>query len=136
VDEKIMLTVKTKVDKSKIHGLGVFADQNIPKGTIVWMFKEGIDTKYTKEQFESMTKEQQKDIIHFSYYDINLNCYIHSFDDSRYVNHSDNPNLSSHYDEHYVEGYSYANRDIKIGEELTDDYYEYDGVVNKKFTSG
>ena len=127
-----MLTVKTTVKQSSIHGLGVFADQFIPKGTIVWMFKEGIDFKYTKQQFEQMNKEQQTKMTHFSYYDNNLECYILCSDNSKYVNHSDNPNLSSYYDEHYVEGYSYANRDIMIGEEITDDYYEYDGVVKEK----
>ena len=37
-----MLLVRTYLDKSSIHGLGVFADQVIRKGTRIWTFVEGI----------------------------------------------------------------------------------------------
>ena len=31
-----MLKVRTYLDKSEIHGIGVFADEFIPKNTLVW----------------------------------------------------------------------------------------------------
>ena len=36
-----MLLVKTRLGKSRIHGLGVFAAQPIRKGQPVWRFVEG-----------------------------------------------------------------------------------------------
>jgi hypothetical protein len=38
-----MLTVKTIVLKSPIHGLGLFADEPIPAGKLVWRFVPGTD---------------------------------------------------------------------------------------------
>ena len=52
-----MLFVKTKVLPSNIHGLGLFADQFVPKGTIIWKFTPGFDLKFTKEQIERFPKE-------------------------------------------------------------------------------
>ena len=43
-----MLYVKTKIGQSKIHGMGLFADQFIKKGTIIWKFTPGFDLKFTK----------------------------------------------------------------------------------------
>ncbi|HEY9586021.1 MAG TPA: hypothetical protein VJJ27_00060 [Candidatus Paceibacterota bacterium] len=45
-----MLLIKTKVKSSKIHGLGLFADQFIPEGTEIWRFTPGFDQKFTGEQ--------------------------------------------------------------------------------------
>ncbi len=38
-----MLLIKTKLDLSKIHGIGLFAGEDIPKGTIIWRFNSLID---------------------------------------------------------------------------------------------
>ena len=42
-----MLLVKTYLDKSRIHGLGVFAAQPICKGAKIWRFVYGFDRFYT-----------------------------------------------------------------------------------------
>ena len=51
-----MLLVKTYLDKSPIHGLGVFAAEPIPKGTKIWRFVEGFDRCYTPKQFAKLPK--------------------------------------------------------------------------------
>ncbi len=38
-----MLLVKTKIGQSNISGIGVFADEFIPKGTVIWRYQEGFD---------------------------------------------------------------------------------------------
>ena len=48
-----MYLVKTYLDKSGIHGMGVFAGEDIPKGTIVWDFVEGVDQACMKTSFEA-----------------------------------------------------------------------------------
>lgn len=45
-----MLFVKTKIAPSNIHGIGLFADQFISKGALVWKFTPGFDLKFTSEQ--------------------------------------------------------------------------------------
>ncbi len=52
-----MMCIKTNVLPSKIHGLGLFADEFIPKGTIIWKFTQGFDLKFTKEQIKKFPKE-------------------------------------------------------------------------------
>ena len=42
-----MLLVKTYLDRSPIHGLGVFAAEFIRKGTRVWRFVESFDRVYS-----------------------------------------------------------------------------------------
>ena len=47
-----MLYVKTKIRLSKVHGIGLFADENIPKGTVIWRFTPGFDLKFTDDQIK------------------------------------------------------------------------------------
>ncbi len=54
-----MLLVKTKLGLSKIHGIGLFADENIKKGTIIWKFTPDFDLKFTKAQIEKFPKQLQ-----------------------------------------------------------------------------
>lgn len=48
--------VKTKIAPSKIHGIGLFADEFIPEDTIIWKFTKGFDLKFTKEQVKKFPK--------------------------------------------------------------------------------
>ena len=45
-----MLLIKTKIQESRIHGIGLFADEFIPKGTEIWKFTPGFDMKFTREE--------------------------------------------------------------------------------------
>jgi len=38
-----MLLVRTRLNPSKIHGLGCFAAERISRGTVVWTLDESID---------------------------------------------------------------------------------------------
>jgi hypothetical protein len=40
---KIMLLIRAKVKKSKVHGVGLFAAQFVSKGTKTWKLKPKID---------------------------------------------------------------------------------------------
>lgn len=108
-----MLKVKTALKASPIHGIGLFAKQFIPKGTIVWEMSE-LDLKLTREEFnrlDDITKEL------FNYYGFtDGGHYILGVDNSRFVNHSDSPNVVN----------DIAARDIEIGEEITYDYKNFD----------
>lgn len=132
-----MLCVKTKVLPSDIHGLGLFADEFIPKGTLIWKFLPGFDQRFTSEQVMAFpTIVHQYLARHASFRKSNL--YLLCADEGNYFNHSDNPNVHSLKKEGELEMPVYALRDIKAGEELTENYDEYDLVnddrnILKKF---
>ena len=54
-----MMCVKTKLGVSKTHGIGLFADEFIPKATIIWKFTPNFDLKFTKEQIKGFPKAVQ-----------------------------------------------------------------------------
>lgn len=118
-----MLLVKTKISQSKIHGIGLFADELIPKGTRIWQFEPGFDIEVDAKKFKQLPKTAQAKLINSDYNDGSIHVLLG--DDARFVNHSDNPNTDGVLspDGH---GYTIANRDILPGEEITTDYYDTD----------
>jgi|SRR3989338_5368243 len=113
-----MLLVKTKIGPSPIHGIGLFANQDIPKDTIVWSFNPLIDKVLTDKEVATLPIFTQEFIDTYSFFDRGVHILCGDF--GIFVNHSENPNLGSTAND------SFALRDIKKGEELTDNYESYD----------
>jgi len=126
-----MLLVKTKVQESAIHGLGLFADQFIPKGTEIWKFTPGFDVKFTKEQVLSFPKILQIFIYTYAWKSKKSGLYCHSVDDGRFFNHCSNPNSLSEYRDDEEESVNVALRDIQIGEEITNNYSAFEDENDK-----
>ena len=122
-----MVCVKTKIDRSEIHGIGIFADEFIAKGTKVWEFTENFDLKYTKQEIESFPEYIQKYLETYSWLSKKSNKYCLSSDNGKYFNHSkQKQNVQSYYLDGHDEVITYALRDIEIGEELLDDYDSFE----------
>src|SRR3989344_7740534 len=121
-----MLLVKTKIGLSKIHGIGLFADEFIPKGTVIWKYVPGFDLKFTKKEVDRLP-EIAKDFIHFYDYESDTGNCVLCVDNARFTNHSKNPNMVDNEAIGVIventdgEGASIAFRDINPGEELTYD---------------
>jgi SET domain-containing protein len=113
-----MLLVKTYLDKSAIHGLGVFAGEFIRKGTKVWRYVEGFDRCYTRKQFAKLPK-QAREFILFHGYSVDGEIIL-TGDHDCHMNHSDDANTYLH------NGYAIARRNIPKGAEITNDYREFD----------
>ena len=131
-----MLCVKTMVKDSEIAGVGLFAAQDIKKGDVVWQFTPETCATFTEIQINELTKSYHKQDIHiilyfltYCYYQKNLNSLIYCLDNGRYVNHADKPNLGSPLEKPDGWKYSMALRDIKNGEELTENYNTYDACA-------
>lgn len=122
-----MLLVPTRLAPSTIHGLGVFAAMPIGKGTAVWRFEAGLDMEFAPDIVEALPKHVREFFSRYGYIDRNLNRLILCFDDARFVNHSDAPNVTTDYarDSH---GLDVALRDIAAGEELTMDYAGFEAA--------
>lgn len=110
-----MLTVNTKVKKSKIHGKGLFAAEKIEKGRPVWK-------QYGDLIVDTATFAELKEFYGATDF---LTTYATQFKDGswyldldgcRYMNHSNDPNIV------FIGTYGFAVKDINKGEELTCDY--------------
>jgi uncharacterized protein len=121
-----MMLVPVKLDRSVIHGLGVFAAEFIPKGTRVWQFMAGFDLDLDPALVDAQPSHIRSALMHYGYVDSRLRRYILCCDDARFMNHSDEPNTWPDFAlDPY--GVDIAVRDIAAGEELTTDYGQMDG---------
>lgn len=116
-----MLKVKTTVKNSDIHGLGLFADEFIPKGTVTWQYESKFDTGFTQEEIDSLPETAKQFMLYYCYFDKELQKYILCSDNQRYINHSNtSTNINS------TPRQDVAARDIQAGEEFLCDYVKFD----------
>jgi SET domain-containing protein len=121
-----MLYVKTKLKESQIHGVGCFADEDIPKGTIVWKFVKDFDQEFPREFIQKLSSPCRQQFLKYAYVSKTTGNYILCSDDTRFFNHSDDNNIKNIAIEGEQEGVDVSNRDIAAGEELTYDYGVFD----------
>ncbi len=120
LNERVWATLKP----SPIHGIGVFAIRDIPIGTIITDYsvhniKESKILAVPTAEFDQIHKAVRELILdrtmfrdfqnQFCFYSPNYEQTLQSF-----MNHSNTPNTDGHV----------ATRDIKEGEELTENYIE------------
>jgi uncharacterized protein len=122
-----MLLVKTKLGQSQIEGVGLFADQFIPKGTAIWQFTPGIDIACTEEEWETMKQDGRAESVErYVYKSLLTNRYILCGDDARFFNHSKSPTADDLDTTGSEEGTTRAIKDIYPGDEITSDYELFD----------
>lgn len=118
-----MLLIPTFLSKSDIQGIGLFADCDIPTGTIIWKYDDATTNIYSKLEWETLRMKLPEiafeNIFRFSY--LRHDKWLLTLDDGRFMNHSGNPNTG--YDQ--VAETCFALRDIAKGEELTVRYGEF-----------
>jgi SET domain-containing protein len=119
-----MLLVRTYLDRSAIHGIGLFAAERIAKGTVVWRRSPELDLALTAEQIARLHPAAREQIEKYTYLDRMLGKFVLCGDDARFFNHSETPNCHDYPDAEG--GTTVAARDIERGEELTSDYASFD----------
>lgn len=124
-----MILVKSKTGPSKIHGIGLFAEEYISKGTKVWEYTPGFDFSLSKEQVDKLSEAARVQFLNYAYLSKETRKYVLCSDDARFFNHQKMGNTmcqvpSKPKFEEALE--CFATRDIMIGEELTGDYSEFD----------
>ncbi len=131
-----MYLVDIVTKDSNIEGNGVFANQDIPKGKIVWKYVEGHDITLPQSDYENLSKEQKVYLDKVAYLSSESGLYIYppENDPALYTNHNAlNHNLSVVVDKSIsVEPFFVANRDINAGEEITNNYHEFDEAIKTK----
>jgi SET domain-containing protein len=122
-----MLMVRARVAPSDLHGLGLFAAEFIPRGTIVWTFVAGFDHTFTQSQLLALPLHVRERVLFYCDGDFDPATGVHTLsgDDARFTNHSNQPNTANAPD-----GIStLAIRDIQSGEEITWDYRSFGGTL-------
>ena len=136
------------VEKTEDKGLGVFAREEIKKGSIVWRHVPGLYVVYDEQTFKALiAKMSRADVVYQLTHVFGLKDFpgvlIRVLDDGALINHSSNANLATNntvadhkssdvtsprylrnvaealLDERYA---VVATRDIEKGEEFTMDY--------------
>ena len=126
-----MLLVRTYLDRSSIHGLGLYAGEDIRAGTLILELMDGFDFVVDPATLEKMPPVAREWIDRYGYLCEPRNGYVICADDARFFNHSADPNTKSTSYLHTV-----ALRDIEMGEELTCNYFEFDQTAENHFKDG
>lgn len=127
-----MLVTQTIVKPSKISGMGLFALEDISKGAIVWEYDP--ETAFSIREKQLMILEESEHhtefvrfIVTYGFYVKALDSILLDLDNGRFINHSIQPNLGlANVSSEEVWKYSVALRDISKGEELTEDYRNFE----------
>lgn len=123
-----MTRVKIKVRESAIHGLGCFAEESVEVGQLVWKFDDQFDLVLTKEQIDTLPPCAKENLLHYAFVSKTTGDYILCSDDSRFTNHSPNPNVACFIPTGSTNNdlECFATRPILPGDEITNDYREFD----------
>lgn len=119
-----MLTVSTFLDRSAVNGIGLFAREPIDRGHVVWEFHPAVDLVYTAERWAGIlagvSPAARQSLRRYSYKAGNR--FWLCTDNAQFMNHGGRlSNIGNQADADVM----VALRDIRAGEELLCDYYEY-----------
>jgi SET domain-containing protein len=118
--ESGMLRVPTFVAPSPIAGVGLFAATDLPAGTVVWEYTEGVDWRISPEEFAAFPEPYRSRLRHYVYEE-DAGAFVLCGDNAKFMNHDDAPNCDDPEGE-----YTVTNRLVRAGEELTCDYRSFD----------
>ncbi len=135
-----MLTIKTYLAPDQYGGIGLFAAEDIKAGDVVWTFDTTVTDIYSLEDYKKALARQDdkaETLIKYAYpanIEVDgafVKVMFHDLDNGSYINHDSDPNIGyiespDHplYDQRY--NVNIATRDIRRGEELTNDYFSFD----------
>ncbi|MEW6520850.1 MAG: SET domain-containing protein [Thermodesulfobacteriota bacterium] len=119
-----MLTIATYLDRSSLHGIGVFAAEDVARGRIVWEFNPLIDLEFTAEEWREIESKAApasfRHIRRYSYKEGNR--FYLCVDNAQFMNHSSEvANVANDRSSNTMVACS----DIRRGEELLCNYFEY-----------
>lgn len=130
-----MSQIPYKIRSSPIAGSGIFATAPIKRGERVWRYEVGVsvtehaDEASLRARLKSLNATEARELLEHVY--TWKGVVIEILDDAKIWNHAADHNTGNHPDEASGQGdgvSSYARRDIKAGEELTDDYATFEEI--------
>jgi len=126
-----MFLVKTRIGPSKIHGIGVFAEERIAKSQMIWVFDARIDVRVPISDLPTFPPPMRAFLRKYGYEEMHdgRRTIVLCGDHARHVNHADEPNVTDGEAD-------LAARDIERGEELTCNYHTFDLDAERKLSRG
>lgn len=115
-----MLLINAVPRPSSIEGLGLFAAEPIPAGTLLYRWDDRLAWTCSEAEFSALPAAAQAFVERYGWRDLASGRWRASVDNSKFINHSATPNTV------HRDGGQYALRDIAIGEEITENYAEFD----------
>ena len=111
-----MLLVMHSVRKSPIHGMGLFTNEAILAGQVVWRYDPNFDVEIPLSYAEMLPEPYLTDLKTHAEYKEKEMVFILGNDGDIFMNHSETPPLID------CDKYMIAARNIDLGEELTCNY--------------
>lgn len=116
-----MLIVTTYIAPSAIEGVGVFAAEAIAKGQVISRFDPAFDRLIPRGDYEGAPPYLKTLLDRYAFpHPDNLDLIVYEVDNSRFMNHSAEPNTDF---SNFAAGVALC--DIGAGEELTCDYNSF-----------
>jgi SET domain-containing protein len=119
-----MIHIHYQLMASDLHGMGLFSTQAIQKGDLIYTASPLLDVDITREQFDSLSSSEQAEVRWWGFFDEPSQRWHVDFDVSKFINHSYEPTVTQ--DQDHTEAHLVATRDIADGEELTQNYLEFE----------
>lgn len=130
-----MLYVPIEVKPSLIHGFGVFAVNEIPKGRLIWRYQPHMDSRVRLADLRHQSEPSRRSIMHYGYVNPEKPEFVVVCgDNSRFMNFDDPANTEVSKEMHYGEFDLIACRTIRPGEEITVSF-ESDADAARKIAS-
>jgi SET domain-containing protein len=125
-----MIHIKYKLNKSDKHGIGLFADEDLKEGQLIYTASPLLDVNLTQEQFDSLSDREREEFQWWGFFDEPSQRWHVDFDVSKFINHSREGTVTQ--DKDHDEAYLVTSRDVKRGEELTQNYLEFESEEDLK----
>ena len=117
-----MLTVKTYLAPSAVHGIGLFALEYIPANSVVWSYNPAIDKIFNENKFIELCRAANDPTLHHllsaSYRRGGRFFYL--TDNARFINHSKSMTNIGFVDDYH----EITLRSINANEEILENYME------------
>lgn len=112
-----MFLIRTSVGASRIHGLGVMAEEAVATGQPIWRFEPGIDLVIPVARVQALPEAFRTYLDTYGYHSPEFpDSFVLSCDHAKFLNHAEDPNTA-------IRGRTtVAARAIAAGQEITCDY--------------
>jgi SET domain-containing protein len=125
-----MIHIKYRLKESPLHGIGLFADEDLKVGQLVYTASPLLDVNITQEQFDSLSEREREEFRWWGFFDEPSGMWHVDFDVSKFINHAKDGTVTQ--DEEHEEAHLVTTRNIKAGEELTQNYLEFESEEDLK----